>query len=48
MGARRQRSMRREYARMNREEHARQSASSKGADEHGVTEYALDANGNFT
>ncbi|POY74148.1 hypothetical protein BMF94_2960 [Rhodotorula taiwanensis] len=47
MGARRQRSMRREYARMNREEQARQSAYSKGADEHGVTEYALDANGNF-
>ncbi|KWU47519.1 Rsm22-domain-containing protein [Rhodotorula sp. JG-1b] len=45
MGARRARSMRREYARERREYESRQ-ARSKEPDEHGVVEYELDAQGN--
>ncbi|TKA54199.1 hypothetical protein B0A53_03576 [Rhodotorula sp. CCFEE 5036] len=46
MGARRARSMRREYARERREHESRQ-ARSKEPDKHGVVEYELDARGNI-
>ncbi len=48
MGARRDRSMRREHARAAREEQSRSAARLGGsADEHGVIEYELDAQGNI-
>lgn len=47
MGARRARSLRREYARERRELEGRQRARSQEADQHGVVEYELDSRGNI-